>query len=116
MVTVDDARIIHIDAMDALGEDGEHSAAETSMAAHGDSVLGICPLKSPNKLNAEFYTWSSNSTVNFWDTKGKCQDSRVVPLEQPQAGADDVPNELKILRATSNMEYFVSGDRLGVLR
>jgi hypothetical protein len=47
--------------------------------------------------------------VNFWEAKGKCVQSKVVPCEQDLAVEDDIANELKVLRAGDNADWFVSG-------
>lgn len=86
------------------------------MPAHRDAVLGVNALKSPNIYDADFFTWSSGGTVHFWNIQGRCQATKQVELEQLQASDDDIPNELKVLRATENMKSFIAGDRYGVLR
>lgn len=116
LVTVDTTRAVHIYPMEARNGEDDASLGKISMPAHRDPVLGIAPLKAPNDIGAEFFTWSSKGGVNFWDTQGRCRDSRVVELEQLPGNEDDLSNELKILRATRGMELFVSGDRFGVLR
>lgn len=116
LVTVDAARTIRIYPMDTLTAGDEPGHVQISMSAHRDPVLGIAPLKIPNSLGANFFTWSSKGKTNFWDTQGRCKDSRTVELDQFPSGDDDLLNELKILRATRDMELFISGDRLGVLR
>jgi hypothetical protein len=116
LVTVDGTKAIHIYPINELNDEGEHYEAGITMPAHRASVLGIGQLSTPNYLRADFFTWSCKGGVKFWTTQGECRDTRRVTLEQLPGGDDDTPNELKILRATSNMELFVSGDKLGVLR
>ncbi|KAJ5150132.1 hypothetical protein N7448_001710 [Penicillium atrosanguineum] len=118
LVTVDMTREIRICPMDALREEGEQEQdpGENSMPAHRDPVLGIRRLKAPNAFSADFFSWSRNGSVNFWEAKGKCLQSRMVPFEQDLSIEDDIANELKVLRAGDNVDWFVSGDKLGVLR
>lgn len=116
LVTVDATRAIKVYQMEAFSAEDEPSHVHMSMPAHRDPVLGISPLKTPNNLNAEFFTWSCKGNVNFWDTHGRFRDSRKVELVQFPGSDDDMSNELKILRATQDMGLFVSGDRFGVLR
>ncbi|RHZ71956.1 hypothetical protein CDV55_108350 [Aspergillus turcosus] len=113
LVTVNSSKEIQIHRVESINNDGERPLA---IAAHKDAVLGISPLPDRNELEADFFTWSSNGTVNFWDTKGRCKDSRTVTVEQPLGNDDSQPNELKILRATQDLKLFVSGDKMGVLR
>ncbi|KAE8358477.1 WD40-repeat-containing domain protein [Aspergillus caelatus] len=114
IVTVDTTRAIHIYPFDAVEDEQSH--VETTMPAHRDAVLGIGPLKVPNDLEADFFTWSCNGTVNFWDTLGKCRGSRVIPLEEVPGVDEEASNELRVVRASDGMNVFVSGDKFGVLR
>ncbi|KAL4867721.1 hypothetical protein BDV12DRAFT_170957 [Aspergillus spectabilis] len=116
LVTVDGTKAIHIYPINELNDRGEYYEAGITMPAHRDSVLGIGQLLTPNYLGADFFTWSCKGGVKFWTTQGECRDTRTVNLEQLSGGDDDTPNGLKILRATSDMELFASGDKLGVLR
>ena len=116
LITFDSTRAIHIYPFDALGDEDDLTSTDTTMPAHRDSVLGIRSLKKPNDLSADFFTWSCRGTVHFWDTQGKCRASRKIPVDKPSSEEDDVPNDLKTLAAAERMEFFVSGDRLGVLR
>lgn len=116
LVTVEATREIHIYPIETLPDEGEQEHGETSMQAHRDPVLGIRPLKAPNKFSADFFSWARNGSVNFWDARGKCVDSKTVTVEQSVAGDEDVANELKILRAVGNADWFVAGDKFGVLR
>ncbi|KAL4933467.1 WD40 repeat domain-containing protein [Aspergillus undulatus] len=116
LVTVDGTNAIHIYPIEKLNDEGDHCDTETTMPAHRDSVLGIGSLKAPNRLNADFFTWSCRGVVKFWNTQGECRDSQTIPLEQLPGSDDDTNNELKVLRANGDMDLFVSGDKLGVLR
>ncbi|PYH44220.1 WD40 repeat domain-containing protein [Aspergillus saccharolyticus JOP 1030-1] len=118
LVAVDASNTINIFSIDELGVDVDVNSTElgNTLSAHKDAVLGISPLSTPNLLEAEFYTWSRNGIVKFWDGRGKCRDSRSIVLEHSSGVNEDTPNELKVLHAIENMDYFVSGDRCGVLR
>ncbi|KAL3462933.1 quinon protein alcohol dehydrogenase-like superfamily [Aspergillus heterothallicus] len=116
LITVDATKAIHIYPVEQLDDVGDQSEIGVAMPAHRDAVLGIGPLKTPNNLSADFFTWSSKGMVKFWNTRGECRESRTIAVEQLPGGDDDIPNELKILRADNDMEIFVSGDKLGVLR
>lgn len=116
LVTVEATREIHIYPIESLPDESEQEPGETSMPAHRDPVLGIRPLKGPNRFSADFFSWSRNGSVNFWDARGKCLDSKTVTVEQSVAGEEDVANELKVLRAAGNADWFVAGDKFGVLR
>ncbi|KAL4785182.1 WD40-repeat-containing domain protein [Aspergillus varians] len=114
LITVDGTKAIHIYPVENINDEGEQCDTGTTMPAHRDSVLGIGPLRTPNYLMADFFTWSCRGVAKFWNIQGECRDSRTIPVEQVLD--DDNSNELKILRATKSMNLFVSGDKLGVLR
>jgi hypothetical protein len=116
IVTVDSTRAIHVCSVDALGNDDEQSLLQSLMPAHRDPVLGVGALKIPNTYEADFFTWSCEGSVNFWTLQGECQGSKRVELEQLATGDDEVSNELKVLRVAEDLEYFISGDRHGVIR
>ncbi|ODH51830.1 hypothetical protein GX48_02074 [Paracoccidioides brasiliensis] len=115
IVTVDSTRAIRVCPLDCLDQDNVDTLAEISMPAHRDAVLGIGVLNTPNMHEADFFTWSSGGTVNFWNLQGKCRATRKVKLDQ-LPGNDDDKNELKIVRTSENMTMFISGDKYGVIR
>ncbi|KAJ9374162.1 hypothetical protein DTO282E5_1084 [Paecilomyces variotii] len=116
IVTVDASRAIHVCPTEALNGEKDKDCAETSLPAHKDAVLGIGSLKQPNTYESDFFTWSCSGAVKFWNAQGRCQTSKQIELDQLPSNDDDAPNELKVLQATEDMEFFVSGDRYGVLR
>ncbi|GKZ33354.1 hypothetical protein AbraIFM66950_003204 [Aspergillus brasiliensis] len=116
VVAVDSTNAIEIHLGDELGDEVDQRTPQTTVSAHRDAVLGIRGLKTPNSFEATFFTWSRKGSVKFWTSKGKCKDSRAIVLEHPPGSDEDVCNELKVLRATDEMDLFVSGDRFGVLR
>lgn len=116
LVALDSSRVVTIHPFDSLGDEGDESSMATTMPAHRDSVLGIHSLETPNNLSANFFTWSCRGTVHFWDVDGKCQASRTIPVDKLPSDDDDISNELKTVAAAGGMEFFVSGDRVGVLR
>ncbi|KAL4741573.1 quinon protein alcohol dehydrogenase-like superfamily [Aspergillus similis] len=116
LVTVDGTKAINIYPVEKLKDEDEQCNWGVTMPAHRDSVLGVGPLRTPNHLGADFFTWSCRGVVKFWSTQGKCRDSRTILVEPSAGGDDDTANELKILRATTDMGLFFAGDKVGVLR
>lgn len=118
IVTVEATREIHLYPIDSLRDECEkvYETGQTSMPAHRDPVLGIRRLKSPNPFSADLFSWSRSGLVNFWASHGKWLNAKPVPVEQHPGVDDDVANELKVLRAGNNAQWFVSGDKFGVLR
>lgn len=128
IVTVDSQRAIRLshlcaasvtsdDSVMARSTDDEANIGDVihSLPAHGDSVLGVRVLSQPNNLDASYYTWAAAGSVIFWSQTGSTQRSLQVALEQP-AGAESVPNELRTVRASSDANFLVTGDKMGVLR
>lgn len=116
LATIDAKRAIHIYPVEAPGLRPEKELGTISMPAHRDPVLGVGSLQPTKELDAAFFTWSSSGVVNFWDLRGRCTESRSVELEQVPGQDDDLANELKIVRTQQALGFFVSGDRMGVLR
>lgn len=117
IVTIDSAKAIHVCPVEAFGDfSDEDKLRETLVPAHRDQVLGVRSLRMSNVYEADFFTWSCEGSVNFWDTQGRCRASRKVELEQMTLSDDDVINELRIFRFAEDLNAFVSGDRYGVLR
>ncbi|KAL4956902.1 WD40-repeat-containing domain protein [Aspergillus filifer] len=116
LVTVDGSKAINIYPMEKLNDEGDQCDTGNTMPAHRESVLGIGPLKAPNRLEADFFTWSSRGVVRFWNIRGECCDSQTISVEQIPGSEDNTQNGLKVLRADEEMDIFVSGDKVGVLR
>lgn len=116
LVTLDSTRAVHVYPFNSLNDESDQDSLDRVMPAHRDSVLGIRSLRKPNDLDADFFTWSCRGIVHFWDTAGKCRASRSIPVDRLPNDDDDTANELKTLAAVGNMDFFASGDKLGVLR
>ncbi|KAF7714051.1 Uncharacterized protein PECH_004982 [Penicillium ucsense] len=116
LVTVEATREIQVYPIGSIPENGELDRGTTRVSAHQDPVLGIRALRTSNILGAEIFSWSRNGSVNFWDFSGKCLLTRTVTVGESVAGDEDVQNELKVLRAADDADWFVAGDRYGVVR
>ncbi|QQK45171.1 Mitogen-activated protein kinase-binding protein [Penicillium digitatum] len=116
LVTVESTCAIHLYPIKTLSDDGEQERGEASMPAHCDPILGICRMDFPNDLSSDFFTWSRDGSVNFWDVQGKCRGSKKIDLDQFSGKEEDSANELKVLRTAENAGWFVSADKFGVLR
>ncbi|KAI5791626.1 WD40-repeat-containing domain protein [Peziza echinospora] len=86
------------------------------LPAHKDAVLGVRLFPSKFHLDAAFFTWSAGGLVLFWSLEGLNRGEFQVQLEQPVDGDDDIANELKVVRISPEGDFFVSGDKYGVLR
>lgn len=86
------------------------------LPAHKDAVLGVRLLPNNHPSGASFFTWSIGGLVHFWSLEGVNRGDFSIELEQPTDSEDDVSNELRVLRISPMGDYFVSGDKYGVLR
>ena len=99
-----------------LADDNEKELTSMNIfQSHQDPVQGLSIL-SENPSLGLFFTWSPSGKLNFWDTGGKLQHSKAVEVENIHDEVDGVPNELRVVQALHGAEFFVSGDRLGVLK
>lgn len=113
LISLDSARAISIRKSDELNHGGD-----STLQAHNEPILGIGVLtdRSRSHRGADFFTWSSGGQVNFWGLSGNFLDSMLVSVEQVSTTVDEVCNELKVLRVSEDMSFFVSGDRYGVVK
>lgn len=86
------------------------------MPAHNSAVLGVSTLHQPNKSKSDFLTWSANGSVLFWLFDGSYQGSFQIELNQSFSQSDCDANQLKVVRELCFDDYYVSGDKDGVLR
>jgi WD40 repeat protein len=114
-VSVDTSRFIRLIQPSSSDAAGIPEIA-LQLPAHGGSVLGVRPFHGSEELDANFFTWSADGSVLFWDTNGSCKHSISVELEQPENSDDGTLNELRVVRLCTNAAALVTGDRFGVLR
>ncbi|KAI0011674.1 WD domain-containing protein [Xylariaceae sp. FL0662B] len=117
MVTVDAKRSIHVWKLGNSSDSVDTESSPIPISGHQDSILGVEALDRPNTSDADFYSWSGSGHVILWDLEGKIKSSFDVPLDQ--ACFDDEPhpvNQLTLVRATKGGQFFVAGDKLGVLK
>ncbi|OTB03375.1 hypothetical protein M426DRAFT_23742 [Hypoxylon sp. CI-4A] len=116
LVTIDAERSIHV-----WGHDRDSRKLDLEspirIPGHQDPVLGVEPLKRPNAADADFYSWSASGQVLLWDVDGKIKCSFQVPLDE--ACIEDEPdlvNQLTLVRATKEGKFFITGDKLGIVK
>ncbi|KAI1418261.1 WD domain-containing protein [Hypoxylon sp. FL1857] len=117
MVTIDAKHSINIWGLDDSRGKIDLKSHPIQIPGHQDPVLGVEALKRPNAPGADFYSWSGSGQVILWDTDGKIKSSFRVPLEE--ACVDDEPNivnQLTLVRATEGGQFFVTGDKLGIVK
>ncbi|KAI9665737.1 MAG: hypothetical protein M1821_003671 [Bathelium mastoideum] len=85
------------------------------LPGHGAPVLGVQAIPIADSLGSSFFTWSCNGLIHFWSLAGVLNGSMCVPLGTESLALES-PNELKIVRAFPNLNYFATGDKYGVLR
>ncbi|KAI9718240.1 MAG: hypothetical protein M1812_004230 [Candelaria pacifica] len=109
-------QIISIDSAHSIKIFDPSGKAVKNNPAHRDAVLGVKLLESPTQMAASFFTWSAGGNVRFWDLTGNYRGEMTIELEQLSLDDDDYVNELKVVLASPTADFFVSGDRSGVLR
>jgi WD40 repeat protein len=119
VVSIDDECNICVKRWGHMAEraDSEPSSV-MKLPAHTGAVHGVVPLPK-HTISSDFITWSSGGIVNFWSIDGSVKRSERVELEQPEPSSaehDDYFNELRLIRASADSQWIVSGDRLGVLQ
>jgi hypothetical protein len=108
--------VVSVDSDRSIRISKATDAPVVELTAHRDSVLGVRALDRPNHFDADYFTWACAGSVLFWDLQGKARGTMQVELEQLLDAEDDGLNELRVVRASSRAECFVSGDRYGVMR
>lgn len=91
------------------------SSPVQKLPGHGSAVLGVQAIKRANSLNSSFFTWSSDGSIHFWNLEGALKGFMHVPISNDTL-ASDSHNELKMVRAFSDLNRFATGDKYGVLR
>ena len=116
LLTVDSSHSIKVVNMTTSdGAPVPHSVMH-ELPAHRDPVMGVRLLPQPNLFDSWFFTWSSGGSVLFWDMDGCTKGEMSVELEQLVSPEDETSNELKVVQSSPQGDFFVSGDKFGVLR
>ncbi len=115
IVTVDSGHNIAIERAES-GDCGNVVATEKRMPAHDTAVLGVSTMYQPNDYDAEYFTWSVQGTVLFWLLDGTCKGKLDVTLDQVHSAEEGDLNELRVVRASESDDFFISGDKHGMLR
>lgn len=117
LVTVDAQHSIDIWNASYVPGREETVVERTQLPGHEDGILGVKVISQPNPADAAFYTWSGNGTVVLWDMHGQAKDFFRVTVDEAQLENESQPmNQLSVVQATPGGHYFVTGDKLGVLR
>lgn len=116
LFTLDSNHSIKIINMSTVDSVPVPNSMVRELPAHKDAVLGVRLLPNNHLSGASFFTWSIGGLVHFWSLEGVNRGDFSIELEQPTDSEDDVSNELRVLRISPMGDYFVSGDKYGVLR
>ncbi|KAH0544820.1 hypothetical protein FGG08_001049 [Glutinoglossum americanum] len=116
LLTVDSNHSIKLLNLDTVDGVPMPKSKAQELPAHRDAVMGVKLLPQPNSFDATFFTWSVGGVVLFWKLDGTSMGEMNVELEQLLANDEEIPNELKVVQASQRADFFVSGDKYGVLR
>lgn len=84
-------------------------------AAHNSIIQGVQSLPSQAGLG-DFFTWSKNAEIKFWDVKGNLLNRETLDLGQPEGDSGNFENELNRMLFAGQFSGFVAGDRFGMLK
>lgn len=117
LVTVDHERSIDIwSASHSPGRE-DPDIKRTNIPGYGDAMHGVGAFTQPNACKAAFYTWSKAGKIVIWDADGRTKESFGVSLEEAHLeNESDHSNQLTVAKPTREAKYFVTGDRLGILK
>ncbi|KAK8025601.1 hypothetical protein PG990_003424 [Apiospora arundinis] len=117
LVTVDAKRSIDIWNMSYIPGQPDTIVTRTQIPGQGDAILGVEMLPQPNDAGAAFYTWSGMGDIILWDLEGKKTKSFRSAAEDAYSDDDsDLGNQLVTVKATNDAQFFVTGDKHGVLK
>ncbi|KAH7321000.1 WD40-repeat-containing domain protein [Stachybotrys elegans] len=117
LVTIDSHQSIDVWNPDYLPGQQTDETTRIPIPGHGEPILGIQAIKTPNHVDADFLTWSGMGKVMFWDLEGRLKSSVEIPMEHPANDFDFEPlNQLTYARISHNAKLLVTADQLGVLR
>jgi WD40 repeat protein len=93
-------------------EDGQN---QPIFAAHNSIIQGVQSLPSRVGLG-DFFTWSKNAEIKFWDVKGNLLNRESLDLGQTESDGENFENELNRMQFAEQLNGFVAGDRFGMLK
>ncbi|ORY56119.1 WD repeat-containing protein [Pseudomassariella vexata] len=117
LVTVDAQHSIDIWSTTYIPGRKDTTISRIQIPGHGDAILGVEVLCQPSNADAAFFTWTGSGNIVLWDVDGRIRDSFNVELEDAYFENESDPvNQLTVVKATRGGKFFVTGDRLGVMK
>ncbi|KAK4162203.1 WD40-repeat-containing domain protein [Cladorrhinum sp. PSN259] len=117
LVTIDTKQSIDVWSPDFMPETAVDENRHIPIPGAGDPIVGIQRLSPLNQHGAAFFTWCGSGKIIIWDMEGVVKSVFHIPIEQISMNNDpDQPNQVVVVRATTDGNLFVAGDKLGVLR
>ncbi|ETS79459.1 hypothetical protein PFICI_09312 [Pestalotiopsis fici W106-1] len=117
MVTVDSDQSINIWDASYMPGSGSETSTRAQIAGNGDTTQGVGAIPRSSRSEATFYTWSGSGSIQLWDTQGNIKESFDVALENATFQNDGEPvNQMTACTTTPAADYFITGDKLGVLK
>jgi len=84
--------------------------------AHASAPVGVQSLQRPNVLDAAFMTWALDGSVFLWSHEGCIKRQIKLTLGSDQTSTEEMVNELKVVRLSTDNTHLITGDRYGILR
>ncbi|EXJ55102.1 hypothetical protein A1O7_08027 [Cladophialophora yegresii CBS 114405] len=100
-----------------IQSNGPSSLDEPSptFAAHKSVILGVQALPE-TAGRGDFFTYSKNAEVKFWNTNGVLLRQESISLDPTESEDDSCENELTRMRYLQSHDSFIAADRFGVLK
>ncbi|KAH6656780.1 WD40-repeat-containing domain protein [Truncatella angustata] len=117
LVTVDEDHSIDVWNASYIPGCHDETTTRTHIPGNGDAMHGVGAFTQPNESKTAFYTWSSSGSIRLWDTDGNTIESFSTGLEGANSQNETDPvNQMTAVTTTQSNDYFVTGDKLGILK
>ncbi|KAK3989567.1 WD40-repeat-containing domain protein [Cladorrhinum sp. PSN332] len=116
LVTIDTKQSIDVWSPDFMPETAIDDNKHIPIPGAGDPIVGIQRLSPLNTHGAAFFTWCGSGKIIIWDMEGMVKSAFHIPIEQINTSNAPDGNQVVVVRASTDGNIFVAGDKLGVLR
>ena len=115
LLAIDSQRTIRFYNITANERTPTLGSPKSTIICHSAAVVGIC-LFPEESGDIAFMTYDSTGLAIFWGPFGQYKKSGKMVLDSPPSMNETDPNELRVCRSSSILEFFAAGDTHGFLR
>jgi WD40 repeat protein len=117
LVTVDMKHSVGIGSIPFKSGIDQQAIARAQLPGPGSAILGLEVLSQPNIFGASFFTWSGSGDCVLWDMDGQVKTRCRMYVEEAHIESEcDPSNLLTAVKSTHRGSYFITGDKLGMVR